>query len=189
MEIRKATEHDRKEIAYIFADAFSNDWKLLSNDINKVAHALENGHILNNYIVAICDNKIVGFLALVTGKTRAFQIPIKNFQKEFGFFKGYMVGMALKNDMEKEISLEDGCAYIDIIGVCKEYQRQGIASSLIDYVINNYEYSSYLLSVTDINSKAIDCYIKKGFKEIRREKVKFAKQKGFSEYLILQYLD
>lgn len=100
-----------------------------------------------------------------------------------------MVGMALKNDMEKEISLEDGCAYIDIIGVCKEYQHQGVANSLIDYVINNYDYSSYLLSVTDINNKAIDCYIKKGFKEIRREKVKYAKQKGFCEYLILKYLD
>lgn len=187
MEIRIATEQDRNRIAYIFADAFSEDWKQLSRDTEKVARALRNGHILNHYIVAEYDGNVVAFLALVTDKNRAFSIPIKDFQREFGFFKGYMVGMSLKNDMEKEISLEENSAYIDIIGVCKEYQQKGIASSLLEYVFHHYDYSSYLLSVTDINRKAIDCYEKKGFKEVKREKVKFAKQRGFSEYLYLEY--
>ena len=93
----------------------------------------------------------------------------------------------MKNDMEKGIPLDKGMAYIDIVGVCKEYQHKGIASSLIDYVFNNYEYSSYLLSVTNINNKAIACYRKKDFKEVRREKVKYPKQRGFSEYLYMVY--
>lgn len=188
MVIRKAVEQDRKEIAYVFADSFSHDWKALSDDTNKVAGALESGCILKDYVVAIEDGKAVGFLALVSGKTRAFQVPIKVFQKEFGFFKGYMIGMALKSDMEREIVLEEEEAYIDIIGVRKSYQHRGIASKLLDYIIKNCDYNSYLLSVTDINTNAIACYKKKGFKEIRREKVKFAKQKGFSEYLYLKYI-
>ena len=187
MEIRKATELDRNDIAFIYADAFSEDWKQLSTDIEKMTRALRNGHILNNYIVAVCDERVVAFIALVTDEVRAFHIPLKDFQKEFGFFKGYMVGMAMKNDMEKQIPLDKGMAYIDIIGVCKDYQHKGIASSLIDYVFNNYEYSSYLLSVTNINKKAIACYRKKDFKEVRREKVKYPKQRGFSEYLYMVY--
>lgn len=118
---------------------------------------------------------------------RAFNIPIKDFKKEFGFFKGYMVGMALKNDMERVISLDPNTAYIDIIGVSKKYQRKGIASELLDYVFHNYDYSSFLLSVTDINVNAIECYVKNGFKEIKREKIKYAKQRGFSEYIYLMY--
>lgn len=187
MKIRKATESDRSDIAFVYADAFSNDWKQLSTDTRKVARALKNGHVLNNYIVAVCDDKVIAFLALVTDKIRAYNIPLKNFQKEFGFFKGYMVGMAMKSEMEKEIEMDIDTAYIDIIGVCKEYQHKGVASSLIDYVFNNYDYSSYLLSVTNINSKAIECYRKIGFKEVRREKVKYPKQRGFSEYLYMKY--
>ena len=55
MEIRKATELDRNDIAFIYADAFSDDWKQLSTDTEKMARALRNGHILNNYIVAPFD--------------------------------------------------------------------------------------------------------------------------------------
>lgn len=188
MDIRKADESDRTDIAFVFADAFSHDWKVLSTDTAKVARALAKGHKIDKYTVAEINNRVVAFLAFTDNSTRAFEIPIKEFQKEFGFFKGYMVGMALKSDMEREIPLNDNSVYIDIVGVCKEYQHKGIASALIDYVVNNYDYSSYLLSVTNINTNAIECYRKKGFKEYKRERVKFAKQKGFSEYIYLEYL-
>lgn len=187
MEIRVATEQDREGIAEVYTDAFFEDWKQLSHDKKKIARALKNGHILNNYVVAISDDKIIAFLALVIDDTRAFNVPIKDFKKVFGFFKGYMVGMALKNDMERVISLDPNTAYIDIIGVSKKYQRKGIASELLDYLFHNYDYSSFLLSVTDVNVNAIECYIKNGFKEIKREKIKYAKQRGFSEYIYLMY--
>lgn len=93
----------------------------------------------------------------------------------------------MKNDMERVISLDPITAYIDIIGVSKKYQRKGIASELLDHVFHNYDYSSFLLSVTDINVNAIECYIKNGFKEIKREKIKYAKQRGFSGYIYLMY--
>ena len=35
MEIRKVTELDRNDIAFIYADAFSDDWKQLSTDTEK----------------------------------------------------------------------------------------------------------------------------------------------------------
>lgn len=184
MEIRKATELDRNDIAFIYADAFSDDWKQLSTDTEKMARALRNGHILNNYIVAVCDERVVAFIALMTDEVRAFHIPIKDFQKEFGFFKGYMVGMAMKNDMEKGIPLDKGMAYIDIVGVCKEYQHKGIASSLIDYVFNNYEYSSYLLSVTNINNKAIACYRKKTSKKLDVKKLNILSKEVFQNIYI-----
>lgn len=188
INIRKAVESDRADIAFVFADAFSHDWKVLSTDTAKVARALVKGHKIDKYIVAEINNRVVAFLAFTDNSIRAFEIPIKEFQKEFGFFKGYMVGMALKSDMEKEIPLNDNSVYIDVVGVCKEYQHKGIASALIDYVVNNYDYSAYLLSVTNINTNAIECYRKKGFQEYKRERVKFAKQKGFSEYIYLEYL-
>ena len=79
MEIRKATELDRNDIAFIYADAFSDDWKQLSTDTEKMARALRNGHILNNYIVAVCDERVLAFIALMTDEVRAFHIPIKDF--------------------------------------------------------------------------------------------------------------
>lgn len=91
--------------------------------------------------------------------------------------------MAMKNDMEKGIPLDKGMAYIDIVGVCKEYQHKGIASSLIDYVFNNYEYSSYLLSVTNINNKAIACYRKKTSKKLDVKKLNILSKEVFRIFI------
>ena len=46
-----------------------------STDTEKMARALRNGHILNNYIVAVCDERVVAFIALMTDEVRAFHIP------------------------------------------------------------------------------------------------------------------
>lgn len=70
---------------------------------------------------------------MVTDAIRAFNVLIRDLKKEFGFFKGYMVGMAIKSYMERVISLEPYIAYIDIIGVTKKYQRKGIASEMISH--------------------------------------------------------
>ncbi|WP_207636850.1 GNAT family N-acetyltransferase [[Clostridium] dakarense] len=64
--------------------------------------------------------------------------------------------------------------------------RNGIASKLIQYLLNINNYTEYTLSVTNINQPAISCYKKIGFKEYRKEKVKYAKQRGFSEYIFLK---
>lgn len=48
-----------------------------------------------------------------------------------------MGGMAIKNDFEQSQELNNESIYIDIIGVKKKYQRQGIASKLIEFCINN----------------------------------------------------
>ncbi|WP_207636849.1 hypothetical protein [[Clostridium] dakarense] len=117
--IRTAIESDRKEIAKTFAESFYNDWKSFSDDVDKISRALENGINIKHYLVAILDNEIVAFLAFVTGNNRAFGIPIKEFQKEFGYFKGFMGGMTIKNDFEKSLELPDTTCYIDIVGVKK----------------------------------------------------------------------
>lgn len=187
IQIRKAVEQDREDIAFVYAEAFADDWKQLSSDTQKVARALSNGLVLDKYLVVECDHHIIAFLACVDDKQRAFQVPLKDFQKEFGFFKGYMVGMALKSDMERSIPLKENTAYLDIIGVRKSFQHQGIASSLIQYVLHTFSYTSYLISVTDVNEHALRCYQKNGFQEVYREKIKYTKQRGFQEYIYLAY--
>lgn len=187
IQIRKAVEQDREDIAFVYAEAFANDWEQLSSDTQKVARALSNGLVIDKYIVVECNHSIIAFLALVDDEQRAFQVPVKDFQKEFGFLKGYMVGMALKSDMERSIPLKENTAYLDIIGVRKSFQHQGIASCLIQYVFDTYTYASYIISVTDINEHALACYKKNGFQEVYREQIKYAKQRGFQAYIYLKY--
>ncbi len=56
------------------------------------------------------------------------------------------------------------------IAVLKEYQNQGIASSLLNYVIDNINQQNIILEVRENNIKAIKFYQRNNFKEINRRK-------------------
>lgn len=184
--IRKAVEDDRGAIALISARAFSNDWKLLSTDENKIARILAPGVFIDVYDVAVINQKIVGFISLVTKNERAQYIKEKVFQKEVGFFKGYALAMMLKKEFEEPLHFNTNQVYIDILGVDPDFNHQGIGSQLLQYGIENNELKELSLKVTCINENAINCYTKKGFQEFRREKVKYPKQMGFDEFIYMK---
>lgn len=185
--IRQATEADREQIAAVFVDAFYMHWKQLSTDQEKIAKALKNSLRLEYFIVAERQGEILGFLGYALGQQRAVQLNIKDFQKHFGFFKGYMVVMALRDDFEKNLNLPGSCCYIDQLGVASKHSGRGIATTLIQYLFDKEEYAEYRLNVIDTNDRALSLYKKLGFEETSREPVKFAKQRGFSAYIHMQY--
>ncbi len=60
---------------------------------------------------------------------------------------------------------------IDIINIVvdEKYRRQGIATSLIKYILNSYnDVEKIMLEVNEKNQDAINLYLKNGFKEINR---------------------
>lgn len=185
--IRQATEADREQIAAVFVDAFYMHWKQLSTNQEKIAKALKNSLRLEYFIVAERQGEILGFLGYALGQQRAVQLNIKDFQKQFGFFKGYMVVMALRDDFEKNLNLPGSCCYIDQLGVASKHSGRGIATALIQYLFDKEEYAEYRLNVIDTNDRALSLYKKLGFEETSREPVKFAKQRGFSAYIHMQY--
>jgi len=65
-----------------------------------------------------------------------------------------------------EIRIIDGV--IDIINVYtnEEYRRQGVATKLISYMLENEEYSRVMLEVNEDNNEAFKLYRKLGFEEI-----------------------
>ena len=65
-----------------------------------------------------------------------------------------------------EIRLVDGVIDIMNLFVNEEERRKGIATSLMNEMINNEEYSRIMLEVNENNNEALRLYNKLGFKEI-----------------------
>lgn len=62
---------------------------------------------------------------------------------------------------------------IDIVNVVvsEQFRNKGIASNLINYIVNNYkDINNIMLEVNVNNIAAINLYLKNGFKEIYRRK-------------------
>ncbi len=65
-----------------------------------------------------------------------------------------------------EIRLVDGVVDVMNLFVNEEDRRKGVATALMNEMINNEEYSRIMLEVNENNNEAIRLYNKLGFKEI-----------------------
>ncbi|MDU5110846.1 MAG: hypothetical protein E6248_10380 [Clostridium sp.] len=59
--IRNSSEVDRITLSEVFAEAFFEEWKSLSRDVNKISRAFRSGIALENYLVVTINDVIVGF--------------------------------------------------------------------------------------------------------------------------------
>lgn len=100
-----------------------------------------------------------------------------NFSKLFDLEKlissniDYILGYYENNKLVGFIHFTKLYETIDIVNVVvdENYRNNGIASSLINYIVDNFEdINNIMLEVNVNNVAAINLYLKNGFKEINR---------------------
>lgn len=187
IEITKAVEADRNGIAQCIAEGFEKDFSVLCKDIEVVAKAIENGIHIDRFYVAKTDTTIVGVVAVSDCFERAVTTDITSYRKHFGFLKGSFAKLVLKEEFDKKLNYPETTGYIEFVAVKKNYQRQGIASKILKFVMENGRYKDYVLEVTSINTAAQKCYENLGFVEYERVKEKHGKHKGFDARIYMKY--
>ena len=163
-KIRKAKESDKKAIVDCIINAFQKDFSGFINQVGreKAQSFLEDSLKIENFYL------------------------IEN-EKHFGFLIGWLMYIINFREFEVNYCDSEDVGYIEFVGVKQKFQGQGFASSLLRKVISDTNYKTYLLDVVDTNAAAINCYSRLNFVEIKREKVRFSKSKGFNEKIFMEY--
>lgn len=187
INVRQARENDRNHIALCIAEGFKKDCDVLCKDTHKVSAAISTGIQISKFYVAEFENKVIGVLAISDCKGRAATTDIVSYKKNFGFIKGIIAYLVLKEEFEAPLDYPPTTGYIEFVAVRNAYQRKGIASTLLKESVSQSSYKDYVLEVTDINTAAIRCYSALGFEEFKRIEEKRSKQKGFSARIYMRY--
>ena len=185
--VRKAKDADREDIAYCISEAFEKDFSILCKNIKTTAKAICSGIMTDKFYVAEHNNEIIGTLAVSDCNGRAVITDRTSYKRNFGFIKGMIACIVLKEEFESKLAYPITTGYLEFVSVKKDYRRMGIATTLIKESLRLSEYTDYVLDVTDINTSAIKCYTKLGFSEFKRIKEKHGKQKGFNEKIYMKY--
>ncbi len=187
LHIRKAKETDRNHVALCIAEAFEKDFSILCKDNQKVADAIAAGLNMEKFYVADIKGTIAGVLAISDCNGRAARAEKTSLKKHFGFFKGMIGTLVLKEEFEKQLEYPITTGYLEFVAVRKKYRKQGIATAMIQESMLLTKYQDFVLDVTDINTNAIKCYTRIGFEEFKRIPEKHGKQKGFNEKIFMRY--
>lgn len=187
INIRQATENDRSDIALCIAEGFKKDFDVLCKNTHIVAAAISTGLQISKFYVAESENEVVGVVAISDCNGRAATTDIASYKENFGFIKGNIANLVLREEFESPLDYPPTTGYIEFVAVRNSHQRKGIATSMLKESMIQSSYEDYVLDVTDINTAAIRCYSALGFKEFKKIKEKHSKQKGFSAKIYMKY--
>ena len=187
INIRQANENDRCDIALCIAEGFKKDFDVLCKNTHTVATAISTGLRISKFYVAESENEVVGVMAISDCNGRAAATDIAFYKKNFGFIKGIIANLVLKEEFESALDYPPTTGYIEFVAVRNAHQRKGIATFMLKESIRQSSYEDYVLDVTDVNTAAIRCYSAIGFYEFKRVKEKHSKQKGFSAKIYMRY--
>lgn len=187
VHIREAKETDRNGVALCIAEGFEKDFSVLCKDNQKVADAIAAGLDIKRFYVADRKGDIAGVLAISDCNGRAARVEKVSLKKQFGFFKGLIGALVLREEFEGQLEYPITTGYIEFVAVRKKYRKQGIATTMLQESMLLTNYQDFVLDVTDVNVGAIKCYMQFGFQEFKRVPEKHAKQKGFREKIFMRY--
>lgn len=187
VHIRKANETDRDSVALCIAEGFEKDFSVLCKDNQKVADAIAAGLNMERFYVADINGEVAGALAISDCNGRAARVERGSLKRQFGFIKGLIGALVLKEEFEGQFEYPVTTGYIEFVAVRKKYRKQGIATTMLKESIMLTNYQDFVLDVTDVNQNAIQCYTRVGFEEFKRIPEKHGKQKGFNEKIFMQY--
>ena len=187
VHIRQAKETDRNSVALCIAEGFEKDFSVLSKDNQRVADAIAAGLNMERFYVAGMDGDIAGVLAISDRNGRAARVEKASLKKQFGFLKGFIGALVLKEEFEGQLEYPITTGYIEFVAVRKKFRKQGIATIMLKESMLLAAYQDFVLDVTDINSNAIKCYTNIGFEEFKRIPEKHGKQKGFNAKIFMRY--
>lgn len=182
----------RNQMAEIFAEGFAQWLVYFSKDKNILAKAFAHMFVLDQFYVAMVDNKVAGMTACTDGNSLSVRLNKNELRKHLGFIKGIMAGIFLKKEFEspyKDFPPKTGS--IEFVGTASEFRGKGVASQMIQHIIQNTPYHDYLIEeVADTNIPAMRLYEKLGFKEYKRKSIpeKIAKENGINNLLSLRYV-
>lgn len=182
----------RLQMSEIFAEGFTQWLVFFSKDKNIIAKAFAHMFVLDQFYVAVTDNKIAGMVACTDCRTLSVRLNKKELRKYLGFFKGSIAAIALKKEFERTFKNpppETGS--IEFVGTAVEFRGKRVATQIINYIISNTPYREYLIEeVADSNISAMNLYKKLGFKEYKRIPVpqKRAEKIGINNFIALKYI-
>ena len=188
VHIRKAKETDRNSVALCIAEGFEKDFSILCKDNQKVADAIANGLDIERFYVAETSGDVAGVVAISDCNGRAAKADKASLKKHFGFIKGIIGAIVLKEEFETLLDYPETTGYIEFVAVRKNYREQGIATTMLLESMKLTNYQDFVLDVTDVNTNAIKCYTKIGFEEFKRVPEKHGKQKGFNAKIYMRYV-
>lgn len=166
--VRRAAARDKLNIASIIAEAFRADFCTATDDMDRVAKALCSVIAEERFFVAEAGGGIAGVTACSDRSGRAMKIHTPDMIRNMGLVRGILKAANYRGKFSSPLPFPADTGYFEFVAVREDMRRQGVATAMLRFALENTQYTEYMLDVLAENAGAAKCYKKLGFAEIER---------------------
>ena len=180
INVRKACYSDKMIISILLADALKKYSTAISETIYTFAKALEKNINLDLYNIVEYKNEIIGVIAISNNNVFSIKTDLHTYIKYFGLVKEIIAKVMLFPNLDRKKKINKTTAYIDFLIIKEDYRKKHVVKIIMDYIAFTYNYSDYLLDVSNVHKDIIELYKSCGFNLLK-------KQNKIDEKLLMKY--
>lgn len=112
-------------------------------------------------------------MGVSTNKARSLRFDKHGLCRLIGRLKGRLLYPFLQREFHSRIHIGDNEGYIEAVATDPQFRGMGVATGLLNHVMNVTPYEIFSLEVMDTNATAIQLYEKQGFVIYKIKKQRF----------------
>ena len=143
--IRRVEFYEINQVVSFLIEQFKDIFLTLKIEEEVLIQLFSTAMRCEQCFIALYKEQLVGVLTYSTRKHASFEVSLKD-----------------------AVVVNDNQIYLNSLVIHPSFRRQGIATQLIEYILDEIKVSEYLLDVMKTNQEALALYKKLGFKVIKK---------------------
>lgn len=183
-KIKRVEAYEISKVATFLVEQFKDELSKLAVEREILIQLFSQAMRVEQCFIATTYEQVIGLITYSTIYHASFEISMKEVKNMMGwkslrFYCDVMQGGRI---------LSEGQIYLNTLAVHSQYRRQGVATTLLKFLINEIEASEYLLDVLYTNSEALHLYQQFGFQIITTKKQELLSKLRLTKRISMKYV-
>lgn len=165
--IREVQLSEIELVAIFLSNQFQKGFERLHIKQNKIIEVLARAMKREQCFIAVLDEQLIGIITYSTVEQASFEISLKQVRNILGPVKAILFYWSMVNS---NLFIKSNQIYLNSLAVDPLFRHQGVATQLIQFILNQQKVDEYVLEVLSENIPAINLYQKLGFEMISSKK-------------------
>lgn len=183
-QIKRVEDDEISKVAVFLIEQFKEEFSKLAVEKEILVELFSQAMRTEQCFIATTYKKVIGLITYSTADHASFEISMRELKNMMGWKSLRFHCDVMKG---RRILSEDQI-YLNTLAVHSQYRRQGVATTLLNFLMNEIDAREYLLEVLCTNFEALHLYQRFGFQMTITKKQELLSKLRLTKRISMKYI-